>query len=637
MMRLWLLFILAICSPNVSADDELDRALMHFDMEAEKAEREGKLDSAAMARREKVSFLSRHQLDSMVIAEAPRQMEWMEQHGQWMYYYRTWRLMAESYYFSNKPQTALHEAQRMLDHAQKRDDNQGRANAYQQMGFFYLEIDNEEAVKAYLNSLKLLKETKYENKYGDLNRSYGYLCEALENEKDYTTELYYCDEWGEMIKEWIVHHKGKHIGRTIDRVNIEQQLQRASALIGLSRLQEAEIALTEAEKQNAPENDAYYNYMIMVRRAQIAMLSGDIDQAVKLSDAYAPTMAGDDWKPARLIRGEILMRAGRTGDAAELYRSLYEHQDSTFAKDMRMQLDELNTIFRVDELRIKGQLERSRFIIAIAILVVLALVIFIYFRHRAAKRMAEIQAAKERIESELRIARDIQMGMVPHTFPQRSDLDLYASMTPAKEVGGDLYTYLLQGDTLYFCIGDVSGKGVPASLFMAQATRLFLALAKQQMKPAEMATRLNDELASDNEQGMFVTMFIGLVDLSTGHLDFCNAGHNPPVLGGDDNHGSFIQMEPNAPIGLWPGLEYIGEEIDNIKGKTLFVYTDGLNEAENPQQEQFGDERLLHILRRTDFESSRQVIEYLQSQVEVHRQGAEPNDDLTMLCLHLKD
>ena len=387
--------------------------------------------------------------------------------------------------------------------------------------------------------------------------------------------------------------------------------------------------------------------MAMVRRAQIAYLSGDISQAVKLSDAYAPTMATDDWKPARLIRGDILMRAGRTDDAARLYRSLYEHQDSTFARDMRMQLDELNTIFRVDELEMKGQLERSRFIILIVVLVALALGIFIYFRHRAARRLEkahnelltayekleETTTAKERIESELRIARDIQMSMVPSIFPKREGLDLYASMTPAREVGGDLYAYLLEDNTLYFCLGDVSGKGVPASLFMAQAIRLFRALAKQHQMPATIATRLNEELTEKNDNGMFVTMFIGLVDLQNGHLEFCNAGHNPPVLGGDALHGSFIEMESNAPIGLWPDLEYVGEEIDCIKGKPLFVYTDGLNEAENTEQEQLGDEHLLELLRETQFNSARQVIEHLQAAVELHRNGAEPNDDLTMLCL----
>ena len=129
-----------------------------------------------------------------------------------------------------------------------------------------------------------------------------------------------------------------------------------------------------------------------------------------------------------------------------------------------------------------------------------------------------MKAAQERIESELRIARDIQMSMVPSTFPEREGLDMYASMTPAREVGGDLYGYLLEDDKLYFALGDVSGKGVPASLFMAQATRLFLTLAKQGMMPAEICTRINDALSGeDNESGMFVTFSLGLVNLTSGH------------------------------------------------------------------------------------------------------------------------
>jgi sigma-B regulation protein RsbU (phosphoserine phosphatase) len=213
---------------------------------------------------------------------------------------------------------------------------------------------------------------------------------------------------------------------------------------------------------------------------------------------------------------------------------------------------------------------------------------------------------------------------------------MYASMTPAKEVGGDLYGYLLMGNKLYFAIGDVSGKGVPASLFMAQATRLFMTLAKQGMMPAEICTRMNDALSGDdNKSGMFVTFFLGLVDLTNGHLDFCNAGHNPPVIGGGESHGAFLDMIPNAPIGLWPDLEYEGEEMDTIKGRPLFIYTDGLNEAENLQQEQFGDGRLLEILRNTHFDSARQVIDTLKAEVDNHRNGAEPNDDLTMMCLRV--
>jgi sigma-B regulation protein RsbU (phosphoserine phosphatase) len=207
--------------------------------------------------------------------------------------------------------------------------------------------------------------------------------------------------------------------------------------------------------------------------------------------------------------------------------------------------------------------------------------------------------------------------MVPSTFPEYEGLDLYATMTPAKEVGGDLYGYVINGHNLYFAVGDVSGKGVPASLFMAQATRLFRTMANQGLMPAEICNHMNAELSGeDNVNGMFVTMFIGMLNMENGHLHYCNAGHNPPVIGGGENKGDFLEME-------------------SIKGRALFIYTDGLNEAEDGEQRQFGDDQLLEILRDTHFDSARQVVETLTQKVEEHRAGAEPNDDLTMLCLRV--
>ena len=250
--------------------------------------------------------------------------------------------------------------------------------------------------------------------------------------------------------------------------------------------------------------------------------------------------------------------------------------------------------------------------------------------------LKETTAQKASIESELNVASNIQMSMLPSVFPDREGLDMYASMTPAKEVGGDLYGYLLKDEKLYFCVGDVSGKGVPASLFMAQVTRLFRTLANQMIQPADICTQMNEALSGEeNQTCMFVTLFIGLVDLKTGHLSFCNAGHNPPVIGGGEHHGEFLQMLPNFPIGVMPGLEFQGEEIDCIKGRPLFIYTDGLNEAENREHGQFGDDHLIDILRNTHFDTARQVVETLAAKVEEHRDGAEPNDDLTMMCLRI--
>ena len=351
----------------------------------------------------------------------------------------------------------------------------------------------------------------------------------------------------------------------------------------------------------------------------------------------------------------VNMMADRVDTARAVSVQIVEHLDSAITKQRRQDAIEEEAV-RQKEAEMtaeKERMERQQWWTRLAVMaaLILALVIYIFVRNRMAARLKkaheqlkvaydqleETTAAKERMESELRIARNIQMSMVPSVFPDIKGLDMYASMTPAKEVGGDLYNYLSLGDKLYFCVGDVSGKGVPASLFMAQATRLFLTLAKQTMPPAEICTRMNDALSGDdNESVMFVTFWLGLVDLTTGHLSFCNAGHNPPVIGCGGDDVMFLKMKSNVPIGIMPGMEYKGEEMDTIKGRPFFIYTDGLNEAENKEKEEFSDERLLEILRNTHFTSAQQLVEKLSAEVEVHRNGAEPSDDLTMMCLYLK-
>ena len=333
------------------------------------------------------------------------------------------------------------------------------------------------------------------------------------------------------------------------------------------------------------------------------------------------------------------INAGRNDSALYTAKQIAERFDSAYMWQKRSQMAEMATVYDIQgkEMQIaeqKASLLQTRVVALLVAIVLLTVVFVVYSIWR--RRAARMKAAQQRIEGELQIARDIQMSMVPHTFPHREGLDMYASMTPAKEVGGDLYGYLIRDHMLYFAVGDVSGKGVPASLFMAQATRLFQTMADQGMLPAEICTRMNKVLGGDdNVNGMFVTMFVGMLNMDTGHLHFCNAGHNPPVIGGGANHGDFMQMEANAPIGLWPDLQYVGEEIDSVKGRPLFIYTDGLNEAEDPELRQFGDERLLSILRNTHFDTAQQVIETLAADVETHRNGAEPNDDLTMLCLRV--
>ncbi len=254
--------------------------------------------------------------------------------------------------------------------------------------------------------------------------------------------------------------------------------------------------------------------------------------------------------------------------------------------------------------------------------------------------LKETTAKKERIEGELRIAHAIQMAMLPNVFPpfpEKKELDLYASMTPAREVGGDLYDYFLLDDKLFFCIGDVSGKGVPASIVMAMTRNMFRILGRQALSPAEVAINHNDTVSEENETMMFVTAFIGILDLKTGHLDYCSCGHNPPVIfPADGGAPRFLDCVPNVPIGVCPGWKFQGQEIADFRGCTLFLYTDGLNEAENAGHVEFGSDRLLATLADASSASAEAILDRMRRAVAAHVGGAEQSDDLTMLCLKLK-
>lgn len=253
------------------------------------------------------------------------------------------------------------------------------------------------------------------------------------------------------------------------------------------------------------------------------------------------------------------------------------------------------------------------------------------------EELKQTTANKERIESELRIASDIQMGMIPKIFPpfpNREDIDLYATLIPAKEVGGDLYDFFIDDEKLYFTVGDVSGKGVPASLLMAVTRSLFRNIASHLKSPETIVRSLNDSIAETNETGMFVTLFLGIIDLKTGKMEYCNAGHNAPIL----HHvgaGKFLQTTPNIPLGLFEGFEYQKQEIQLAQDTQLFIYTDGVTEAESTTQDLFSDERLLRIfaIDKPEKTPKEKVLEVLED-VHRHAKGAEQSDDITLLCLH---
>ena len=247
-------------------------------------------------------------------------------------------------------------------------------------------------------------------------------------------------------------------------------------------------------------------------------------------------------------------------------------------------------------------------------------------------------AKKERIEGELHIAHDIQMGMIPKIFPpypDRSDIDIYATLVPAKEVGGDLYDFLILDNKFYFCIGDVSGKGVPASLLMAVCRNLFRTMAGQGLQPSEIVTMINDTMGENNESGMFITLFVAMVDMSDGNMIFCNAGHNPPVIIDNDGKASYMNVLSNIPAGLFDGMPFEQQVYGSIDGLTLFLYTDGLTEAEDIDQNQYGDDKLIEELTGRQDNKAQQLIEYISETVKVHAGEAEQSDDLTIMTIKI--
>ena len=264
------------------------------------------------------------------------------------------------------------------------------------------------------------------------------------------------------------------------------------------------------------------------------------------------------------------------------------------------------------------------------------------------RRLQAVNAEKERIAGELRVAHDIQQSMIPKTFPgfpERDDVELYATLTPAREVGGDFYDFLIRGDQLFFCIGDVTGKGVPAALLMTVMRSLFRTEAGRAAENGGAATlsqhtgqttgqaaaivaRMNTLLCEEQSSGYFVTMFVGVLHLTTGALDYCNAGHEQPTLGGDP-----LDIKHNLPVGALPTWHYEDQQARLHAGDTLFLYTDGLSEARDRSERPLSRRRVLQLARLSSALSPRQLVELMSSDAQRHVGSAEQSDDITLMAI----
>ena len=253
------------------------------------------------------------------------------------------------------------------------------------------------------------------------------------------------------------------------------------------------------------------------------------------------------------------------------------------------------------------------------------------------RRLQAVNTEKERIAGELRLARDIQQSMIPKTFPgfpERDDVELFATLTPAREVGGDFYDFLIHDDRLFFCIGDVTGKGVPAALLMTVMRSMFrtearqTAVAADTSQAADIVSRMNALLCDEQTSGYFVTLFVGVLHLTTGTLDYCNAGHERPTLGGEP-----LDIRHNLPVGALPAWQYEGQQARLHAGDTLFLYTDGLSEARDSSERPLARCNVLKMARQWAYLTPRQLVERMADAARSHAGSAEQSDDITLLAI----
>jgi len=261
---------------------------------------------------------------------------------------------------------------------------------------------------------------------------------------------------------------------------------------------------------------------------------------------------------------------------------------------------------------------------------------FDHMQHSLVSYIEDLKDAtikQERMQGELRVAHDIQMGMVPKAFPQRADVDIYAAMTPAREVGGDLYDFLIHDEKLFFIIGDVAGNGVPAALVMTVVKTLFHTLADKIDDVALIVTDLNHALMQDHTD-MFVTLLVGIVDLQSGQVSYCNAGHCPPLVIGD-GAAIWLPVVPNLPIGIVADYAYQAQTATLSLHSTLLLYTDGITEAQNQRGEFYGEQRLIDTAAQlADDKSARQIVDAVTASAQCFMQGsAQQHDDLTLLAI----
>ena len=287
----------------------------------------------------------------------------------------------------------------------------------------------------------------------------------------------------------------------------------------------------------------------------------------------------------------------------------------------------------LDDADVFGKLRSVRESLLLMVLAGLLLAGFIVWRSsRNLERLRKVNAEKDRIGGELLVASQIQQSMLPHSCQRHDDVDVFGALVPAREVGGDLYDYYIRDEKLFFCIGDVSGKGAPSAMVMGVIHSLFRAFSAHETNPARMMQSINEISCQGNDSNIFVTLFIGVLDFPTGRLRYCDAGHDAPIII-ENGKVRTLDCIPHLPVGVFDDVKYGAQEAVLKPEDTIFLYTDGLTEAMNTERKQFGIKRIEEGLTANHLLHPQQLLEAMSHQVHEFVGDAEQSDDLTMLAI----
>ena len=546
-------------------------------------------------------------------------------------YYKSWSNLA-TFTFRQNAQKGLKVADEMRDYAKKHDSKYGFVIA-------------------------LYTQANLSVKVGVTDRAAELCQQAIEYKNQYLPEINCTHIYWMLAKIYLVKQERKNAIDALNRSLKEPNLTSYERMNVLAY--KCEAAFCEEPVDTSLFMTNYTELQRLMKetgRTSEFFMSQDIHYA-DVTGQYDKMLELARQKPNKIVRYEyiykVYMKMGRWKEAFDALQLYVFARDSVRTDETRKQIEMSSLELEAARAENEAQtlrMEKQQLTFGGVAVGILALVIFfglyLWSRHRAAMRLAEVKAEQERIQSELRIARNIQMSMVPAEFPKFEGLDMSAFMNPAKEVGGDLYDYFIRDEKLFFCIGDVSGKGVPSAMVMSVILSMFRAFSAHENNPAHIMQAVNEASCRGNDSNMFVTMFIGVLDLPTGRLRYCDAGHDAPFIMVNGPLGqrplatngtqewSMVNVIPHLPVGVFDDVKYGVQEALMAPDSTIFLYTDGLTEAKNLKLKQFGINRVEEVLAANSQLPPQQLLEAITNKVHEFVGDAEQSDDLTMMAVH---